>query len=109
MATITTPAADASKTVAVHGFCDDRFRRVHDVLAANLTTGLDIGASAAVFLDGERRIAYWGGAGGSILVNDFAARMTVSFVMNRHLEHGGIDQRGIGIVCAAYDSLADGQ
>jgi len=29
--------------------------------------------------------------------------------MNRHLEHGGIDQRGIGIVCAAYDSLADGQ
>jgi CubicO group peptidase (beta-lactamase class C family) len=54
-----------------------------------------------------RRIAFWGGAGGSIIVNDFDARMTVSFVMNRHLEHGGIDQRGIDIVCAAYDSLAD--
>jgi CubicO group peptidase (beta-lactamase class C family) len=54
-----------------------------------------------------RRIAFWGGAGGSIVVNDFDARMTVAFVMNRHLEHGGIDQRGIDVVCAAYDSLAD--
>jgi hypothetical protein len=53
-----------------------------------------------------RRIAFWGGLGGSIVFNDFDARMTVSFVMNRHLEHGGIDQRGIDIVCAAYDSLA---
>jgi hypothetical protein len=26
--------------------------------------------------------------------------------MNRHLEHGGVDPRGIGIVRAAYDSLA---
>jgi uncharacterized protein YsxB (DUF464 family) len=40
-------------------------------------------------------------------VNDFDARMTVAFVMNRHLEHGGIDKRGIDIVCAAFDSLAD--
>ena len=54
-----------------------------------------------------RRIAFWGGAGGSIVVNDFDAAMTVAFVMNRHLEHGGIDERGIDIVCAAYDSLAD--
>jgi CubicO group peptidase (beta-lactamase class C family) len=52
-----------------------------------------------------RRIAFWGGAGGSVVVNDFDARMTVAFVMNRHLEHGGIDPRGIAIVCAAYDSL----
>jgi tyrosyl-tRNA synthetase len=35
------------------------------------------------------------------------ATITVAFVMNRHLEHGGIDQRGIDIVCAAYDSIAD--
>ena len=54
-----------------------------------------------------RRIAVWGGAGGSIVVNDFDAAMTVAFVMTRHLEHGGIDERGIDIVCAAYDSLAD--
>jgi CubicO group peptidase (beta-lactamase class C family) len=54
-----------------------------------------------------RRIAYWGGAGGSVIVNDFDARMTVAFVMNRHLEHDGNYQRGIDIVCAAYNSLVD--
>jgi CubicO group peptidase (beta-lactamase class C family) len=53
-----------------------------------------------------RKIAFWGGSGGSIVVNDFEARMTIAFVMNLHMEHGGIDQRGIDIVCAAYDSLA---
>jgi len=53
-----------------------------------------------------RRIATWGGSGGSTVFNDFDARMTVAYVMNRHLEHGGVDPRGIGIVRAAYDSLA---
>ena len=56
-----------------------------------------------------RRIAFWGDSGGSIVVNDFDARMIVAFVMNRHLEYGGIDQRRIDIVCAAHDSLADFQ
>jgi CubicO group peptidase (beta-lactamase class C family) len=53
-----------------------------------------------------RRIATWGGSGGSTVFNDFDARMTVAYVMNRHLEHGGVDPRGIGIVRAAYESLA---
>ena len=45
------------------------------------------------------------GPAGSTVFNDLNARMTVAFVMNRHVEHGGIDQRGIDVVCAAYDSL----
>jgi hypothetical protein len=53
-----------------------------------------------------RRICTWGGSGGSTVFNDFDARMTVAYVMNRHLEHGGVDPRGIGIVRAAYESLA---
>ena len=53
-----------------------------------------------------RRIATWGGSGGSTVFNDFDARMTVAYVMNRHLEQGGVDPRGVGIVRAAYDSLA---
>jgi len=53
-----------------------------------------------------RRIAFWGGAGGSTVFNDFDAMMTVAFVMNRHLEHGGIDPRGIDVVRAAYKSLS---
>jgi CubicO group peptidase (beta-lactamase class C family) len=55
-----------------------------------------------------RRVATWGGSGGSTVFNDFDARMTVAYVMNRHLEHGGVDPRGIGIVRAAYDSLSHG-
>jgi CubicO group peptidase (beta-lactamase class C family) len=52
-----------------------------------------------------RRIAFWGGSGGSTVFNDFDGRMTVAYVMNRHLEHGGIDARGIAIVRAAYEGL----
>ena len=40
-----------------------------------------------------RRIAMWGGSGGSVVFNDLDARMTVAFVMNRHVE-GLVDPRG---------------
>ena len=56
-------------------------------------------------LDG-RRIAWWGGSGGSICFNDFDLGMTVAYVMNKHEEHGGIDQRGTDIIMAAYDAVA---
>lgn len=52
-----------------------------------------------------RRIACWGGSGGSFVMNDLDARMTVAYVMNYHTEHGGLDRRGIGVVRAAYASL----
>jgi CubicO group peptidase (beta-lactamase class C family) len=51
------------------------------------------------------RIACWGGSGGSWVVNDLDERMTVAYVMNRHVE-GAYDQRHIDIVNATYDSLA---
>lgn len=51
-----------------------------------------------------RRIAFWGGSGGSICFNDFDLGMTVAYVMNRHVE-GSFDQRGINIITAAYDSI----
>jgi hypothetical protein len=38
-------------------------------------------------------------------MNDLDARMTVAYVMNRHLEHGGIDPRGIGVISAAFECL----
>jgi CubicO group peptidase (beta-lactamase class C family) len=52
-----------------------------------------------------RRIAAWGGSGGSFVINDLDARMTVAYVMNRHIEHGSTDQRSIDFVNAAYDAL----
>jgi CubicO group peptidase (beta-lactamase class C family) len=50
------------------------------------------------------RILLWGGSGGSVAFSDLDLRMTVSFVMNRHVE-GLNDHRGTEMVIAAYDSV----
>lgn len=52
-----------------------------------------------------RTMAFWGGSGGSIAFNDLDARMTVAFVMNKHVE-GSFDQRSVDILQATYASLA---
>jgi hypothetical protein len=50
------------------------------------------------------RIAMWGGSGGSVVFNDLDRRMTVAFVMNRHVE-ALVDMRGTAIVIAAADAF----
>ena len=45
----------------VHGSCDDRFTAMRELLAANLASGADLGASVAVTLDGESVVDLWGG------------------------------------------------
>ena len=45
----------------IHGTCDERFETVRAALAANFDAGLDVGASAAVVLDGELVADVWGG------------------------------------------------
>ena len=52
---------DTIADVAIHGICDQRFTRVRDLFASQLATGADIGASAAVFVDGEPVVDIWGG------------------------------------------------
>jgi CubicO group peptidase (beta-lactamase class C family) len=51
-----------------------------------------------------RRVAVWGGSGGSVVFNDLDRHMTVAFVMNRHVE-GLVDDRATNIVIAAADAL----
>jgi CubicO group peptidase (beta-lactamase class C family) len=45
----------------ISGRCDERFAAVKQVLSDNLDSGADLGASAAVFLDGEPVVDIWGG------------------------------------------------
>jgi hypothetical protein len=45
----------------IQGTCDERFVAVRDAFAANLNTGKDIGASVALFIDGEPVVDLWGG------------------------------------------------
>lgn len=44
----------------IRGDCEDRFSKVREVLAASLESE-DVGASAAVFVDGEPVVDLWGG------------------------------------------------
>jgi CubicO group peptidase (beta-lactamase class C family) len=50
------------------------------------------------------RILVWGGSGGSVAFNDLDLRMTVAFVMNRHVD-GLYDRRGSEMIAAAYESV----
>ena len=45
----------------VHGTFDERFTAVRDALAATIDDGLDVGACAAVVLDGEPVVDIWAG------------------------------------------------
>jgi CubicO group peptidase (beta-lactamase class C family) len=52
------------------------------------------------------RFCGWGGWGGSLVMVDIDARMSVSYVMNQMLDRGSMgDDRALGIVIAAYGSL----
>ncbi len=48
---------------------------------------------------------FWGGWGGSLVINDFEHRMTVAYVMNRMGDGTVGDLRGASIIAAAYGSL----
>lgn len=45
----------------LHGFCDDRFRRVQRRFLANFAAGDELGASVAVAVDGELVADLWAG------------------------------------------------
>ena len=45
----------------VHGFCDERFVAVREAFEQHFDDGADIGASCAVYVDGEAAVDLWGG------------------------------------------------
>jgi CubicO group peptidase (beta-lactamase class C family) len=51
------------------------------------------------------RGCFWGGWGGSVVVNDLQNRMTIAYVMNRMGAGTTGDARGVGIAWAAYDAF----
>jgi CubicO group peptidase (beta-lactamase class C family) len=54
-------AQEYQPTTTIHGTFEERFLRVRDAFAKNLDSGQDIGASVAVFIDGEPVVDLWGG------------------------------------------------
>jgi CubicO group peptidase (beta-lactamase class C family) len=53
--------ASLQKKGDINGICDDRFDAVREAFAQNLDTCQDVGASVAVFVDGEAVVDLWGG------------------------------------------------
>ncbi|QKV90449.1 beta-lactamase family protein [Streptomyces sp. NA02950] len=49
---------------------------------------------------------YWGGRGGSLVVNDLDARMTIAYVMNQMTHLGLTDPRSHKLLQTAYEALA---
>lgn len=61
-ATSTAPEAwPVVENARIKGVCPDRFEPVRQALQYNLDSGEDIGASVAVFIDGESVVDLWGG------------------------------------------------
>lgn len=89
--------------------------RIFDVQAAGRDLVLGIGVTFGVGygLNSPRnpispnpRVCYWGGWGGSLVVNDVDAGMTMAYVMNRMGEGTVGDDRAHTILRAVYASLA---
>jgi len=77
---------------------EEQYRGVDQILGRSMRYGMGYGL--------YDRSCFWGGWGGSIVMVDLDARMTVSYVMNQMLDQGGMgDHRAFGIVMAAYDGL----
>lgn len=76
------------------------------VLLVPLTFGMGYGISSAEMPIGPNaRTCFWGGWGGSLVVNDLENRLTIAYVMNRMGEGTTGDDRGIGVVFAAYAAV----
>ena len=90
--------------------------RIFDVQAAGRDLVLGIGVTFGVGyglnspknpISPNEHVCYWGGWGGSLVVNDVDARMTMAYVMNRMGEGTVGDDRAHTILRAAYASLND--
>jgi CubicO group peptidase (beta-lactamase class C family) len=73
---------------------EEQYRGVDQILGRSVRYGLGYGIFDPA--------CGWGGWGGSLVMVDLDARMTVAYVMNQMLQP---DYRGLGIVLAAYDAL----
>ncbi len=76
---------------------EEQYHGIDQALGGSIRYGLGYG----IF---DRSIG-WGGFGGSMVMVDLDARMSVAYVMNQMFNDGMGDHRALGIVIAAYQGL----
>ncbi|RLU83680.1 serine hydrolase [Streptomyces griseocarneus] len=91
-----------------HAVFDEQAHGIDLVLGIPLRfgTGYALAADDAPLHTVNRRTCYWGGRGGSLVVNDLDARMTFAYVMNQMSHKGLTDPRGHALLRATYAALA---
>lgn len=75
------------------------------VLGLPFRFGIGYGLPTPALPFPSQRTCFWGGWGGSLVINDFEHRMTVAYVMNRMGEGTTGDIRAGSIIAAAYGGL----
>jgi CubicO group peptidase (beta-lactamase class C family) len=94
--------SDATRETVFREQADD----VDLVLGAKLRHGIGYGLNSTDLpVSPNDRACFWGGWGGSLVINDLDARMTFAYVMNKMGEGTLGDARGAALAAAAYASL----
>jgi CubicO group peptidase (beta-lactamase class C family) len=76
------------------------------VLGVPLRLGIGYGLASNEIPFPSPRTCFWGGWGGSLVINDLENHLTIAYVMNKMGTGTVGDERGAMIVMAAYQSLA---
>lgn len=85
---------------------DEQIRGIDQVLGTEVAFGLGYSVYMADWgFIPEGRICFWGGWGGSIIVNDVDRNLTVAYMMNKMASALVGDPRGAGILQAAYSAI----
>ncbi|MEH6373384.1 serine hydrolase domain-containing protein [Streptomyces sp. KLMMK] len=102
-----TPSARLLSEAACRSVFDEQSHGIDLVLGIPLHFGIGYALNAAdtpVTMAGPHA-CYWGGRGGSLIVNDLGTRMTFAYVMNRMTNLGLADPRGHALLRATYEAL----
>ena len=100
-------ASRCCREAGVDRIFDEQANGTDLVLGAPLTLGIGYGLNSPSCRSPQRtRACFWGGWGGSLVVNDLDARMTVAYVMNRMGEGTTGDDRAGSLLMLFYAALA---
>jgi CubicO group peptidase (beta-lactamase class C family) len=78
------------------------------VMGVPLRMGIGYGLNSELLtVSPNPRACFWGGSGGSFVVNDLDAELTIAYVMNRHIEGPAGFERAASMIMATYASLAN--
>ncbi|WP_217185848.1 serine hydrolase domain-containing protein [Streptomyces sp. AC495_CC817] len=82
---------------------EEQFDGIDSVLRVPMRYGMGYGLNSGQLPN--PRTCFWGGWGGSLIMVDLDARMTVAYMMNKMIDGGLGDERGFSILAAAYEGL----